>query len=347
MDEHAVAFLEVMIALAIVGIVSFLILLISGQAARSAPGARPVYQPRWYELFLAAVFLAALAIVVLWWLWPGAVGAADEDTRATTFIVIMLIVGGGAVVLFVISLFWHNFRGDAADTDTESSAPDTAESENLAQHKSPSAIRLAGIIGFFLVFLIFNWSYLESVERHLLMKSLMYPAGFVVSLVMLFDKASRSWDIKAPGESTREWLYVNAMLVLYLIAYVNFLQIAEPSTYSAMFWDVLFVGSFLLVFWIVDRSSLRPRFLLLHAWLIALPILLLIWQSQMGVEAPVDVSWWDTIWPFFVLAAVFFVIELIIQIATDQGSGLGLFKDVVFLALYLILLISVRPQAVA
>ena len=98
-----------------------------------------------------------------------------------------------------------------------------------------------------------------------------------------------------------------------------------------------------------DRKASRLRFLLIHAWLIALPLLLLIWRSQMGIEAPEDISWWDTVWPFFFLALVFFVVELIILIATDEGgeTGIGTFKDVVFLVIYVILLISARPEAVA
>ena len=130
---------------------------------------------------------------------------------------------------------------------------------------------------------------------------------------------------------------------------VNLLNVTDPATYAGMLWDMIHVAAFLLVLWITDRKTARLRFLLVHAYLIALPILLLIWQSQMGVETPEGINWWETIWPFFFLAIIFFVVELIIQIATprDGGHGIGTLKDVVFLALYVIFLIIAQPEAVA
>ncbi|MGI9354136.1 MAG: hypothetical protein ACR2PF_03070, partial [Rhizobiaceae bacterium] len=215
------------------------------------------------------------------------------------------------------------------------------------QHRTPSALRLIGLLGFAIIFLVFNWAHLVPEDQFLMMKNLIYPAGLTVALVMLFDKASRAWDIKVPGESVREWLYANAMLGLYLIAYLNLSKTVDPTTYAALFWDMLHVAGFLMVLWMLDRKTTRLRFLAVHLWFIALPILLSIWRWQMGFELPNDIAWWDTVWPFLILALVFFVLELIIQISTERGGGISTFKDVVFLVLFVILLISVRPEAVA
>lgn len=366
MDSRATAFIEAMAALAIIGVVSFLIFLVSRQAVRSGSGtdARSGYQPRWYELLLAAVFLVVIGVVALWQILPGADSAWGEDGRATTFFVVMMIIGGGALGVFLLSLFWRLAQNDGTVETTGTSAASSAGSSAtaiaaesaavpaaapLAQHQTPSVLRLLGVLGFAIGFLILNWAHVAPDQRHVMMQTMIYPAGLIVALVMLFDKASRAWDVKAPGESSREWLYANAFLVLYLIAYLNLLNTPDPATYAAMFWDMVHVAAFLLVLWVLDRKTSRLRFLLVHAWLIALPVLLLIWRSQMGIETPEDTGWWDTIWPFFFLALVFFVIELIIQIGTDRkaGHGIGLAKDAVFLIVYAILLIGARPEAVA
>lgn len=352
LDSRSTAFLEVMTGLAIIGVVSFLIFLVSRQALRSVSGTRTPYQPRWYELLLAAAFLLIVALVALRQFVPGSGEAWGEDGRASTFFVVMMIAGGGALAIFLISLFWRLARSDETETPARLAAkPAQAEAppQPLAKHQTPSALRLVGLLGFAIAFLILNWAHVPPEQRHALMLSLIYPAGLILALVMLLDKASRAWDIKAPGTAMREWLYANMLLVLYVIAYLNLMGTTDPAAYGGMFWDMVHVAGFLLVVWILDRKASRLRFLLVHAWLIALPLLLLVWRSQMGIEASEDISWWDTVWPFFLLALVFFVVELIILIATDEGgeTGIGTFKDVVFLVIYVILLISARPEAVA
>ncbi len=355
MDSRAVAFIEVMAAIAIVGVVSFLIFLVSRQALRSTSGGRnAAYQPQWYELLLAAVFVAAVAIVVVWQVLSD--GDWGDDGRALTFFVVMLIIGGGALAVFVLSMLWRLSRavpapgqGPVASTTTRAVSDAAPAPQEIAKHKAPSAMRLVGVLGFAAVFLIFNWSHVENAQRHVMMLNLIYPAGLVIALVMLFDKASRAWDVKSPGEGTREWLYANALMVLYLLGYLNLLGVADTAAYAGMLWDMVHVAAFLLVLWVIDRKATRLRFLLLHAYLILLPILLLIWQNQMGVVSPEGISWWETIWPFFFLAIVFFVLELIIVIATPGGGGQGVatLKDVVFLVLYVILLIGAQPEVVA
>ncbi|MGI9354220.1 MAG: hypothetical protein ACR2PF_03515, partial [Rhizobiaceae bacterium] len=136
MDERSAAFLEVMAAIAIVGVVSFLVFLVSRQALRTSPGARPIYQPRWYELILAAVFVAAIAIIALLRLLPGSGEAWDEAGRATTFFVVMLIVGGGALIAFVLSLFWRLSHAQIPAVSAKSTQQETVAQPTLAQHRT-------------------------------------------------------------------------------------------------------------------------------------------------------------------------------------------------------------------
>ncbi len=351
MDSRAAAFLEVMAALAVIGVISFLIFLVTRQAVRSGPDARSSSQPRWYELVMAAILLAAVGIAALWYNLPGAEGAWDESGRATTFFTVMMIIGGGALAVFVIVMLWRLARTDeTATVVTAPAASETAPAEApQARHQTPSAVRLLGLLGFALGFLILNWAHVVPEQRHLMMQMMIYPGGLILALVLLFDKASRSWDIKAPGESAREWIHANALAVLYVIAYLNLLNTPDPAAYAGMFWDMVHVAAFLLVVWVLDRKTTRLRFLLIHAWVLALPVLLLIWRGQMGIETPEATGWWDTIWPFFFLALAFLIVELIIQVGADRkgGQGLGLAKDVVFWLIYIILLIGARPEAVA
>lgn len=352
MDSRAVVFLEVMAAIAVVGVVSFLIFLVSRQAMRAPGSGRAAgYRPQWYELALAAAALAIVAILLLWRFLPASETAWDESGRALTFFVIMLIIAGGGLAIFLLTMILRVARERpetpaAASPDPVAAAP---RQEARASRETPPATRLLGLLGLAVAFLILNWAHVPAVQGHAMMLNLIYPAGLAVALVMLFDKASRAWAVKGPGETLREWLFCNLILVLYLIGYLNLMDATVTEGYGGMFWDLLNVVLFLLVLWVVDRKTTRLRFLLAHAYLIALPILLLIWQTQMGVPADAEVSWWETVWPFFFLGLVFFVLELIILIAATEtsGQGAGTFKDVVFLILYVILLIAARPEAVA
>ena len=113
--------------------------------------------------------------------------------------------------------------------------------------------------------------------------------------------------------------------------------------------DLLNVLVFLVIFWVLDRKVTRLRFLLTYAYLIALPIALLIWQTVQGVEVPADIAWWETIWPFFSLAIIFFVLEIIVLIITKESrsQSVAIAKDLLFLVLYVICLIAAIPEAAA
>lgn len=340
-----------MVAIVILGIVAFLILLVSHQGMRAGgTGRAATYRPQWYEVLLGAGVLAVAAGILLWQFPPWSGGAAAEG-RSTTFFVIMLIAAGAGVVVFVLAMLWRLMRDRDAEPEPGTvAAPAPAEAtprqEAKAAHHAPSGIRLLGLVAFGIGFLMLNWSHVPVDQQKQMMLNLIYPAGLIVALVMMFDKASRAWDVKAPGEGVREWLFLNIFMFLYLLGYLNLLGAQAGQGYGGMFWDFLHVAMFLLILWIVDRTTTRLRFLIAHAWLIALPVLLLIWQAQMGVPAVEGVGWWQTIWPFFFLGIVFFVVELIVLIA-GGGAGAGTAKDLVFLVLYVILLIAARPEAVA
>jgi hypothetical protein len=163
---------------------------------------------------------------------------------------------------------------------------------------------------------------------------------------MLFDKASRSWNIKQPGESLREWLFCGAITFLYILSYLNLLRYGNGENYGAMVVDLLNVLVFLAVIWMLDRRTTGLRFLVTYGYLILLPIALLIWRTVQAIEIPVDISWWETIWPFFSLAIVFFVLEIIVLIITREtrSQGVATAKDLLFLVLFVICLIIAIPE---
>ena len=382
MDNRSVAFLEIMIGIGAIGILAFLIFLISrygmkvrAAATKSAAGNSSLtsavagYTPQWYEFLLAAV-VVALAVILLFWQFPPGTLPGEEtlawssDTRAVAFLSIMLVVVGIGLVVFVITVFAKFSREQkvksefvaapaAAPTTDPVSANDNSVTAATASHESPSAVRLLGLLLFGAAYLILNWSYVPSADQYSMMVHLIYPAGLVVALVMLFDKASRAWNVKQPGEAVREWILCDVILFLFILSYLNILQSDAGEKYAGMFWDFVNVAGFLLIFWLIDRKVTRLRFLAGYLYLIALPILLLIWRTVHEVapegDAPVlpQTSWWESIWPFFGLAIVFFVLEIILLIASREAKNqtVGIVKDVIFVLLYVIILIAAIPGA--
>ena len=366
MDQRSAAFLEIMIAIAVIGILAFLIFLISryarraqGSAAEGAPA--PAYTPQWYEFVLAGAVVVIAVLLLFWQFPPGTIpGAAptewQTDARSLTFFIVMAVIAAALLIVFLIAVFWRiaqqrsafqpqTAAAAAAPTQDDSPAPATPS----ASFETPSATRLLGLVGLGAAFLILNSAWVPKADQYALMVNLIYPAGFVVALVMLFDKASRAWNVKGPGETIREWIYCDAVVFLFILSYLNLVQSGAGEKYEAMIWDFLNVFAFLFVFWMLDRKVTRYRFLVLHLYLIALPILLLIWRFAQGVEVPPEISWWSTIWPFFGLAIIFCVLEIIILIASrdSQSQAAGTAKDIIFMVLYAILLIASIPEAAA
>jgi hypothetical protein len=107
---------------------------------------------------------------------------------------------------------------------------------------------------------------------------------------------------------------------------------------------LLNVVLFFIAFWVIDRTAARGRFLIGYGYLVVLPVLLFIWQSVLGVAAPA--SWWASIWPFLILAGVFFVLEAVTLAASSgERQTLPAIKDTLFVVLYAVLLIVAAKSA--
>ncbi len=359
MDSRSIIFLEVMIAIAVVGMLAFLVFLIGRTVAQSKDGGGGAN--RWYQYLLAALLLLVIAVLAIWqFSTEGLLGQAADwraDGRAITFVVIMLVVGGLGLIGFLIFLVAQRSGQSAAPAAPSigaASAPaETAAAvPDAATQPTPAGLRLLGLLGLLAAFLLLNWIYLPRAEQYSLVLGLIYPASLAVALVLLFDKASRGWNVKDVAENFREWLLCDAITILLILAFLNLRQDPGGEEYAAMFWDILYVALFFLVFWVLDRTRTRLRFLLAHAYLIALPILLLIWRAMKTVPegaAPLpEISWWSTVWPFFFLAIIAFVLEIIVMLiqGNEGKQGLGAVKDTIFVAIYGILLIVAIPEAV-
>lgn len=134
-------------------------------------------------------------------------------------------------------------------------------------------------------------------------------------------------------------------MLLLVLGYLNLRGWDKADGYAALFWDLLALVLLLAVFWVVDRSRTRIRFLLAHAVIALLPVLLLIWRFVHEVAAPEEISWWSTIWPFLILSLVFFVLEIIAVVASAGRGLLPALKDLLFVVLYAVLLIVAIPAA--
>ena len=360
MDDRTAQFLIAMIALAIVGIVAFLIFLVSrfarpgGDGGPTMPG-----QPHWIAVLLAAVAMVLVTGLLVWQFFAGGVAAGDDwrgGDRAIVFTVVMLIAAAVGLVVFLIFVFARaaGARSGAGPAPATATAVAPAAADGTAAPAAtvvaaPSAVRLLGLLILAVGYLLVNWIYLENALQLRLMGQLFYPAGFVVALVMLFDKATRSWSPKSGAESLREWLLGNAIVLLLLLGYLNLQTVADPAKYNAMFWDFLHVLLFLIAFWLLDRKQTRYRFLILYGYLILLPIDLLLWRVFLGLPVVEGVLFWSSLWPFFVLAIIFFVFEIISVIATRESNNhtVPAIKDALFVLIYAILLIAAIPPTPA
>ncbi len=348
MDSRATAFIEVMIGIAVVGLLAFLVVLVTryGRPGKGAAGdgreARAA--PPWYAVLLAMVLLIMVAAVVIWQFPPLAgrgsgTGAWRSDPRSLAFFIVMLAVAGVGLIAFMIALMVRGRRPPGVAARAERPAPEPA------QLATPAAVRLTGLALLAAFFLLLNWIYVPRGLQYSMMLQLIYPAGLAAALVMLFDKATRAWNAKGVAANLREWLLCDAIVFLLILGFLNLLESHAGAKYASMIWDLLHLVLFFVTFWILDRKSTRLRFLVAYGYLILLPIGLLIWQATQGVVAPKDQSWWSTIWPFFIAAIIFFVLEIISLMATRDSDKqvVPAIKDAVFLVVYGFLLIGVVP----
>jgi hypothetical protein len=336
-----------MIVFAIIGVLAFLIGLIVRaplrQQAAASGSAEPAQSPRWYEFTLALILLAAIAAFAIWlissssqWVWGETIGDWRSDTRTIIFAAVMVAL---AVIGLGISLAYalvQSSQNPAPRRPLAATAEAAAAGGALAP--TPSPLRVLGLLILVLAVLLLCWIGLSPASQYGLVVQLIYPASLGVALVLLFDKATRTWSTKGGAETAREWLLCDLVIFLLVLAFLNLRGVAKPEAYTSSFWDIVNVVLFFAAFWLIDRSSSRSRFLVGYGYLIVLPLLLLIWDSIQGVAAAA--SWWASMWPFLILACVFFVLEAVTLVSsTGERQTLPAIKDALFVVIYAILLI--------
>jgi uncharacterized membrane protein len=348
MDSRATVFVGVMIGLVLIAALAFAVLMVARRVR--PPGSETADRrgrtdaPPPLAIILAIAGLLAVAAVLVWQL-PEIMGqrAAGPgwtwESRETGFLIAMLVLAVVALIAFVVIMF---VRLDRAPRNTVASQePVPGENAEIA---TPSGARLLGLFGLAVAILLLCWIYLPADRQYALMLHLVYPATFAVALVLLFDKATRNWSGKPASDSVREWLLCDLFIFVLVLGYLNLEGYAEPDKYQSALWDILHVALFFAVFWMVDRNRTRLRFLVGYAYLIALPVLLLVWRATQGGPAASDGgSWWETIWPFFFVAIIFFALEVVSVVAARNNRSIGTVKDAIFVALYAILLINAIP----
>jgi len=350
MDDRSTAFLEVMIGIAVVGVLAFVVLLFAGRVRMTTSAGARQLNIRWPQMLLAVVLLVVVALIVLWQFPPldgtgrtAGGGRWRSDSDARVFFIIMLAVAAGAILVFLATLVIRaNPRLAASPADDDE---DAASQPVPATVEAPSAARLFGLLLPIAAILLLCWIYLKPEQQYALMLYLLYPATLAVAFVMLFDKASRSWSAKNGGETFREWLLCDLLVFFLILGFLNLLESQAGGKYAALIWDMLHLAAFLLVFWLLDRRLTRLRFLAAYLYLMLLPILLLIWRTMQEVPAAKDADWWSTIWPLFFLGVVFFVLELIAVIASSdrEKQAVPAIKDALYVVLVGITLISAVP----
>jgi hypothetical protein len=359
LEQRATIFVEVMIVIAVIGVLAFLIGLIvripqRQQAAANGRG-RAESSPRWYEFTLALILLSAIAAFAIWlissgthWVWGETIEDWRSDDRTITFAAVMVAL---AVVGLIVSLVYalvQSWQGAAAPGAVArrpaEAAADTGRVEAAQAPPAPSSLRVLGLLALVVAILLFCWIALVPATQYVLLAQLVYPAAMAVTLVLLFDKATRTWSVKPRAESFREWLLCDLLAFVLILAFLNLRGIAKPESYAGSFWDLLNVVLFFIAFWAIDRTAARSRFLVGYGYLVVLPVLLFIWQSVLGVAAPA--SWWASIWPFLILAGVFFVLEAVTMVASSgERQTLPAIKDTLFVVLYAVLLIVAAKSA--
>ena len=355
MEQRATIFVEAMVAIAIIGTLAFLIALLmrlpQGEpAAGRAAGQAAARSPRWYEFTLALILLAAVAAFIIWlissgsqWVWGETIADWRSDTRTIVFAAVMVALG---VVGLVVSLAYTLVQspGRAAPRPEATTAAETPAAAAAAATSAPSPLRVLGLLALAVAILLLCWIGLTAAEQHGLIVQLIYPASLGVTLVLLFDKMTRTWGAKPGSEALREWLFADLLVFLLVLAFLNVRGVAKPETYVGSFWDILNIVLFFAAFWSLDRTSARSRFLIGYGYLIILSLLLMIWDAGQGIAG--NASWWASVWPFLVLTIVFFILEVVTLVASaGERQVLPAVKDAVFVLIYAILLIVALRSA--
>lgn len=349
MVQSGTNFVEIMIAVAVIALLAFLTYALTAYLRRTANAgaARDAEAPpRGVEFALATVLLLVISALLAWQVFGRGFEPGDDwrgGPRAVTFFVVMLVAGALGIIAFLVFLVT---RSRSIVLRPPSASNETTQNADQSAIKTPSSIRLVGLLLLVIALLLVGWVYLSKPDQHALMSSLVYPASLAVALVMLFDKASRTWDTKSAAESAREWLLCDGIVVLLVLAYFNLQNHVPQVGYGGFFWDMVYIVLTFSVLWLTDRKITSARFIFVYGYLVLVPVLLLIWQAQNGIPAPADLSWWSSVWPFFGLAVVFLVIEIVAQLIPalrHMHAVLGV-KDLVFVVIYAVLLIKAVGQ---
>ena len=350
MVAQSLAFIFVMGGLAVIAVLAFVAYLLMRQRTSPEVGAdgTSVQGERvlWMEYLLAIIALLIIVIggiTLIVQSYPDAVAVQSTwrtDARSDVFLTIMGVAVVGALLAFLIGAFVRWPKKAPVD-----SASTGGVNQPMNSTQTPAGAGMLGLLCLFVGLLLLNWVAVEPADQYRLILHLLYPATLGVALVLLFDKATREWSIKRSGETLREWAFCDAMVFFLFLAFLNIVQHGDGATYRALFWDVVNIVGFFVVFWMVDRKATRYRFLVAYVYFTLMPLLLLVWRTVQAYEVLPDSSWWDSIWPFFFAGLLFTLIEVMVLIGT-RGSGrqgAGGVRDVLFVVIYGILLVSVAP----
>ena len=347
---QSIAFVFVMGGVAVIAVLAFIAYLLMRQPNSRAPApddvAREGKRLLWMEYLLAIVVLlvvvvGGITLVIQTYSEAGAVQSGWRvDSRSHVFLTIMGVSVVVALLAFVIGVFVRWPKKPRIDSVSKRGIDDpTSTTETSA------GAGILGLLCLFVALLLLNWVAVELADQYRLILHLLYPATLGVALVLLFDKATRDWSIKQPGEALREWVFCDLMVFFLFLAFLNVVRHGDGDTYNALFWDVVNIVAFFLVFWVLDRKVTRYRFLVGYVYFTLVPLLLLIWRTVQGHEVLAESSWWESVWPFFLVGLIFALIEVMVLIGTRSSGrqGAGGVRDVLFVVIYGILLLSVAP----
>jgi hypothetical protein len=338
------------VALVVLAVVAAVLVVVAavrlGRARRPSPAEAAARKgPTWYEILLAVVLVLVLVILAI--LSAVEIASGDAATqgwrgevRSSLFLGVMLAVAALAL-LFLLAFLLARLPSSGATAPAAGSGAVQAETV-----RDPAGSRLVGLLLLAVGILLLGWVYLGPAARADLMKQVLYPAAVAVAIVLLFDKATRSWTPKTRTEGFREWLLCDVILITLVLGFLNLKQLEGRGAYGGFFWDMVHIAAFFLVFWCLDRTSMRGRFLVGFGYLALLPLLLVLWRWVQEIEAPAGLAWWTTVWPVFFLALAFFVLEIItlLVLRDNRGHAVPAVKDAVFVVLYAIFLIVAVPS---
>ena len=337
------------VALVILAVVAAALVIVAavrlGRARRPAPGeAAARKRPSWYEVLLAVVLLLVLVILAISFAVEVTSGGSASEgwrsgARSSLFLGVMLAVAALALLFLAAFLL---ARLPAAGTAPPASEAGAVQAGTV---RDPAGSRLVGLLLLAIGIALVGWVYLDPASRADLMTRVLYPAAVAVGIVLLFDKATRSWTPKTPAEGFREWLLCDLILITLVLGCLNLEQLEGRDAYGGFLWDMVHIAAFFLVFWCLDRTTMRGRFLVGFGYLTLLPLLLLLWRWVQEIEAPAEVVWWSTVWPVFLLGLVFFVLEIIslLVLRDARGHAVPAIKDALFVVLYAAFLIAAVP----